>query len=411
MKGEAWKFRQKTDEELKLEAKLNISKQEREVPKIIETIKLIKASKNREKPFINTKLKIELAKPSVTKTQSPLLQKKSSNLSRSGTSRKLKLNSDIEKESELETQNSPQKMSGFFQLSRQNSRNLSEEKTTNFKRSEGNSEKNSPLLKRSSSKKHFPEENSIFSNQRKQQVGAKDLKFSKIATSSSKDSNSPRTPKGKIQNEGSPPHRSKMFFGSSFPDHRDKDPIEESKVLESSNLVNTQSSDQNIVKKKFQNSLLSKISQNRDILNFENDYFSSLVKSNLELTRKYIRDHIIKMRFDRRFSISEVIEDIPLNFGHFQSSALAYTDVHILVLDSKGYEIVFASQLEEVQEKLNYFGDYFKGIKFDQLKKIAFLFEEKKYRIGETIYKENDSTDNLYFVKSGELHVNLFYNY
>jgi hypothetical protein len=49
LKGEAWRFRAKTTEEFRLEGRVQPSKSADKTPKILETIKLAQASKNREK--------------------------------------------------------------------------------------------------------------------------------------------------------------------------------------------------------------------------------------------------------------------------------------------------------------------------------------------------------------------------
>jgi len=152
--------------------------------------------------------------------------------------------------------------------------------------------------------------------------------------------------------------------------------------------------------------ILKKIKVTKDILNFENDYFFGLIKRNQELAGKYMKDKTCIMKFDRKVEVYETIGEVSMSLTQVRlTSVLAYTDVHIFYLDQKSYEKVFYAQLEEIQEKLNFFKDYFRDISFDTLKKMCFLFTEKKFKLGEIIYREEEGSDNLYFIKSGEVQV------
>jgi len=69
----------------------------------------------------------------------------------------------------------------------------------------------------------------------------------------------------------------------------------------------------------------------------------------------------------------------------------------------------FFAQIEGVQEKLAFFKDYFKDVGFDTFKRLCFLFTEKRFNLGEVVYKEGEHSNNLYFIKSGEVQVLFFF--
>lgn len=158
--------------------------------------------------------------------------------------------------------------------------------------------------------------------------------------------------------------------------------------------------------KKFKTGLLQKLKENKSVLNFENDFFVSMVKRSSDLSAKYLKDKIPIMAFDRKCGAREVLGEMSLNLVQARSSSvMAYTELHVLYLDQLSYEKVFFAQIEEVKEKLDFFREYFKEISFNVFKRMCFLFTEKKFKLGDTIYKEGSPCDNLYFIKSGEVQV------
>ena len=112
------------------------------------------------------------------------------------------------------------------------------------------------------------------------------------------------------------------------------------------------------------------------------------------------------MNFEKKFSEYDTIGEISLSLNvRRTASVIAYTEVKALYLDQKGYEVVFASLLENVKEKIKFFSDFFPSLKFDEVKRAAFLFEEQKFNINEILYQEGSFPIYLFFIKSGEVHV------
>ena len=158
--------------------------------------------------------------------------------------------------------------------------------------------------------------------------------------------------------------------------------------------------------KKTFHSVIKKIMNKRDVLNFENDYFFNLVKRNEDLAFRYIKNDLTMMRFERTICPGETVGDLAMSLDYARTSTvLAYTNLYVLYLDQKGYENTFTNQIDEVREKINFFTNYFKDVKPESLKRMCFYFKEHKFRMGDIIYKEGAPCDNLYFVKSGEIQV------
>lgn len=167
----------------------------------------------------------------------------------------------------------------------------------------------------------------------------------------------------------------------------------------------TKSKDEPHLKMNF-NAIIKKIMSKRDVLNFENDYFYNLVKRTEELAHKYIRDNLLMMRFERKIYSGETVGELSMSLDCARtSSVLAYTNLYVVYLDQKGYEKVFTNQIEEVREKVQFFVNYFKDIKYDTLRRMCFFFKEQRFKVGEIIYKEGSACHDLYFIKSGEVQV------
>ena len=90
---------------------------------------------------------------------------------------------------------------------------------------------------------------------------------------------------------------------------------------------------------------------------------------------------------------------------YVQPQSMQKTDLYVLELNSKAYERVFADLIEEVRVKLRFFLDYFPTVRYESLKRLCFLFEEKFFKPNDIIYKEGELIGGLYFIKSGEVHV------
>lgn len=49
--------------------------------------------------------------------------------------------------------------------------------------------------------------------------------------------------------------------------------------------------------------------------------------------------------------------------------------------------------------------DIFHGLTLAQLQHVNDILDEKRYRVGETIFRENDASDELYVIASGEIEI------
>jgi len=332
LKGEAWKFRPKTEEEFKLEGRIKAGDKGK-TPKILETIRLAAASKNRDKFKITGDPDTNRTLPYANLT--------------------IKIPKDI-----------PEELSIVLTPGKKKPSNLSQQNSLDSPLSGNKSSSRRGSLKGSSSKTSSPD-------------------------------NSPYR-KMSMNKQGSQVKENKPIKGSTFSQTKEK---EESVIqiapVKPSNLIS-----------RLRTSVLNKITVNRDVLNFENNYFAALVKTNLEYSARYLDHDTVLMKFDRKLNNFDMLGEMSMNLNSARnSSVLAFTELHVWYLDQKGYEMVFANQLQDVKDKLEFFQGYFKEMKPEILRRLCFLFEDKHFQIGEYIYKEGDECDGLYFIKSGEAHV------
>lgn len=83
-----------------------------------------------------------------------------------------------------------------------------------------------------------------------------------------------------------------------------------------------------------------------------------MYKRNDALAMKYLKDNVLTMQFERKFEVYETMGEMSMSLNHVRTtSVLAKTDVHVLTLNQRGYERVFAELIEEVREKLIFFLD------------------------------------------------------
>jgi len=155
----------------------------------------------------------------------------------------------------------------------------------------------------------------------------------------------------------------------------------------------------------FKKDLFEKVKKKKTMLNFENDYLYNIVKRNTDLSIKYMRDLILQLKFRKKYGAFETIGETTIEGSSTDGAIFAYTGLDVLVLDQQGFEKIFSSQTGDVRQKIQFFFEYFKDVKYNVLKRICFLFKEQRFKINETIYKEGSICDDLYFIKSGEVQV------
>ena len=151
--------------------------------------------------------------------------------------------------------------------------------------------------------------------------------------------------------------------------------------------------------------LFEKIKKKKTVLNFENNYLYNIVKRNTDLAIKYMKDCILQLKFRRRYGPFETIGETSVEGSSIDGAIFAYTGLDVLVLDQEGFDKIFSSQTGDVRQKIQFFFEYFKDVKYHVLKRICFLFKEQRFKVDEVIYKEGSLCDDLYFIKSGEVQV------
>ena len=146
------------------------------------------------------------------------------------------------------------------------------------------------------------------------------------------------------------------------------------------------------------------------LLTFENNYVKNIVKRNIELGAKYLRNHNLTIKYHKKYVPFDVIGEAFVDTTNIPEpcALFAYTGLDVLVLDQSAFERVFSSQTGEIKDKILFFRQFLTDCNYNILKRTCFLFKEQRYKINELVYKEDSPSDDLYFIKSGEVQVTFF---
>lgn len=381
-KGEAWRFREKTEEELKLEGVAKKKKQDMG-EKILETFRLAAAHQTRDN-LIHIKDQQKL-KDAFSAASSGSRSRRSSKMSKVSISLK------------------PSKKNTGATNTRRNSRIAlfedSDDSCNSSFISDDDSEPSTPGSPgNNEDAKSSNTNNLLFSlaiPQKNSQFGALSRSNSIFSPAEKRIPDSPFKidfNKNKDLKDDSNNHKIDYLLP---PPHPDEDDV-----------LNASFSSKKSLKNKFRDTVKQKIQTNLGIINFENDYLLPILKQDPELTSRYIYDNNPIIKFEKRYIKFHAIGEISLSLSDVRNYAIfAYTDLHIWSIDLKAYEQIFATQIEEVQDKMKFFVDNFTKMNQATLRRACFLFEEVCYPLGEIVFREGAASEGLYFIKSGEVHV------
>ncbi len=141
------------------------------------------------------------------------------------------------------------------------------------------------------------------------------------------------------------------------------------------------------------------------LLTFENNYVKNIVRRNIELGAKYLKNHNLTIKYHKKYVPFDVIGEAFVDTANIPEpcALFAYTGLDVLVLDQSAFERVFSSQTGEIKDKILFFRQFLTDCNYNVLKRTCFLFKEQRYKINELVYKEDSPSDDLYFIKSGEV--------
>ena len=89
------------------------------------------------------------------------------------------------------------------------------------------------------------------------------------------------------------------------------------------------------------------------------------------------------------------------------ATVICKEDCHFAVMMAEDYKnIVAVVERKKIYNKFEFFKKFLvKGIAYDNLAKLAYSFEKKKYGRGEYIFKEGDPGNEVFLIKKGEIQV------
>lgn len=92
------------------------------------------------------------------------------------------------------------------------------------------------------------------------------------------------------------------------------------------------------------------------------------------------------------------------------ATVICKEDCHVGVLMAEDYKNILAViERKKIYNKFEFFKQFLvKGIAYDNLAKLAYAFEKKKFGRNEYVFKEGDSANEVFLIKRGEIQVNIF---
>lgn len=90
------------------------------------------------------------------------------------------------------------------------------------------------------------------------------------------------------------------------------------------------------------------------------------------------------------------------------ATVLCKEDCHFAVMMAEDYKtIVAVIERKKIYNKFEFFKNFLvKGIAYDNLAKLAYSFDKKKYGRTEYVFKEGDSGNEVFLIKKGDIQVN-----
>lgn len=90
------------------------------------------------------------------------------------------------------------------------------------------------------------------------------------------------------------------------------------------------------------------------------------------------------------------------------ASIICAEEVHVAILEKKDFTKVIKSVIEKkVDSQINFLKNFrlTEGVTRTALVKLLYYFKEKTFRRRDVVYKENEVSDGVYFIKEGEFEV------
>ena len=100
------------------------------------------------------------------------------------------------------------------------------------------------------------------------------------------------------------------------------------------------------------------------------------------------------------FSESALVKPLHADFV-----IIAKEDTHIVSITRLDYKLLFASDIQNIKEKIGFLRKIFPEVPKQNIMEMAYYLEERVLFNTETVYKEGDDVSAIYLIKNGEIEV------
>lgn len=133
-----------------------------------------------------------------------------------------------------------------------------------------------------------------------------------------------------------------------------------------------------------------------------------LLLAHFGMMGKYIQDGVFTLEVTREMLPGDSYGEISLlKASTLEGVIVAAEDVHLISFARDDYRSLFIKEIPNLQNKIEFLTKMFTDISKASVIKIAYYLEEKVLMSRETLYKEGEEANAIYFVKKGEIQVDL----
>jgi len=119
-------------------------------------------------------------------------------------------------------------------------------------------------------------------------------------------------------------------------------------------------------------------------------------------------DGTLKFTYYTNLKDGQIFGELGLLRGKTRSATvICKDDCHFAVMLAEDYRnIIAVVERKKIYNKFEFFKKFLvKGIAYDNLAKMAYAFEKKKFGRNESVFKEGDSGNEVFLIKKGEIQV------
>lgn len=131
-----------------------------------------------------------------------------------------------------------------------------------------------------------------------------------------------------------------------------------------------------------------------------------LLLSTLGLQGDHLRNGNLTLKGTKQLKIGDTFgEGGLIKPVHANYVIMATEDTHIVSFTRTDYKLLFASDIQNIKEKIEFLQKTFTEIPKQTIMEMAYYLEERVMFTSEMAYREGEEADAIFFIKNGEIEV------